>query len=43
LSSDAGSTEGEEEKVGILPDLNVLVEVEEEQEHPEKPPEASKK
>jgi hypothetical protein len=44
LSSDAGSTEGEEAEAGILrPDMNVSVEVEEEREHPEKPPEASKK
>lgn len=42
--SDAGSTEGEEAEAGILrPDMNVSVEVEEEQEHIVKPPEASKK
>jgi hypothetical protein len=38
-----GTTEGEEEEVGILPDLNTPMEFEEEQEEPEKSLESTKK
>jgi hypothetical protein len=42
-NSVAGPTEGEAVEVGILPDLNAPVEVEEEQEQSENAPESTKK